>query len=132
MRARPGRVRSRREKSLSDSCRPWRCGRAAESARRLTFRPKYRQIIPRLAAPQSISSICIDVIDLADALAAFPKQTLLVCERLFFALASLRRLLTVQLHFVVHLRFRRKQFGREIERNSRFRFRLVKCEPLAQ
>jgi hypothetical protein len=72
------------------------------------------------------------MIDFADALAAFPKQTALVCERLFFAVSVAGRLLTVQFHFVVHLRFRRKQFGREIERNSRLRFCALKRETLVQ
>ena len=73
-----------------------------------------------------------DMIDFPDTLAAFAKQTTLIRERLFFALDLARRLLTIQLHFVVHLRFRRKQFGCEIERNTRFRFCLIESEPLAQ
>src|SRR5437899_5286263 len=73
-----------------------------------------------------------DVVDFADALATFAEQALLVSERLFLLLGFGRRLLTVQLYFVVNLSLRRKQLGREIKWDARFCFCLVKCQPLAQ
>jgi hypothetical protein len=38
---------------------------------------------------------------------------------------------TIQLNLVVDLCFSRQQFGREIKRNTRFGFRLIKREPFA-
>ena len=72
------------------------------------------------------------MIDFADALTAFAKQPALILERLFFLLDFTPRLLTIQLHLVVHLRFCRKQFCGEIERNSRLRFGLVSGKSLGQ
>ena len=74
----------------------------------------------------------LDVVDLADALAAF-SETVRAHPRTGSSSSSVsaRRLLAIELHFVLHLRFRRQQFGREIKRNTRFRFGLVKREPLA-
>src|SRR2546430_11971205 len=67
-----------------------------------------------------------NVVDFADPLATFAEQALLVSERLFLLLGFGRRLLTVQLHFVVNLCLRRKQLGREIKWDARFCFCLVK------
>ena len=44
-----------------------------------------------------------DVVDFADALAAFSEEAVLVSERLFFLVRLGRRLFTVQLHFVMNL-----------------------------
>ncbi len=72
------------------------------------------------------------MIDFADALAAFPKQTALVCERLFFVFAIGWGLLAIQLHLVLHVRFRGQQFGREVKGDACFCFCLVKREAFAQ
>ena len=66
-----------------------------------------------------------DMIDLSEALAALAEQ-FAVGERLFLVIGLLRGLLAVELHFIVHLCFGREQFGREIERNTRLGFCLIK------
>ena len=93
---------------------------------RLTLRPKYRQIIPRLAAPQSISSICMMWSILWIALGRFAEKAALVSKRSFFVFASGRRPFTIQLNLVVNLGFGRQKFSREIKRNTRFGFCLDK------
>ena len=65
------------------------------------------------------------VVDFADALAAFAEQALLVGERIFFFFGFGVRPFTVQFHFVLHLCLRRKQFRCEIKRNTRFCFCLI-------
>ena len=66
-----------------------------------------------------------DVVDFADALAAFAEQALLIGEWLFFFFHLGRRLFTIQFNFVLYLCLRRKQFRREIKRNTRFCFCLI-------
>ena len=73
-----------------------------------------------------------DRIDLADTLAAFAKQSGVILERKFLLMRLAGRLLAIKRNLVVHLRFGRKQLGREIKRNTRFGFRLIKRKPLAQ
>ena len=72
-----------------------------------------------------------DVVDFADSLSAFAEQALLVSEGSFFIFGPGWRMFTIQLNLVVDLCFGRQQFGREIKRNTRFGFRLIKREPFA-
>ena len=67
----------------------------------------------------------------ADSLSAFAEQALLVSEGSFFIFGLGWRMFTIQLNLVVDLCFGRQQFGREIKRNTRFGFRLIKREPFA-
>ena len=61
------------------------------------------------------------MIDRSEAFAALAEQASLVDER-FFLTIGLRRLLAVELYFIVYLSFGREQFAREIERNTRLGF----------
>ncbi len=126
-------ARSPRDKALSNSCHRWRCDKAAESAQRLTLRPKWRQIMPRLAAPQSISSICVMCSNLADALASssgnVPRRRRTAPPHPPFPWPQF----PIERNLVVRQRFGRKQFlGRKIERNARFGFGFVLRQPFFQ
>ena len=101
--------------------------------------PCQAHLAPEIAANHSETSCTAihfidlhDVVDFTDALAAFAEQSLFVRKGSFCVLGFGRRTLAIQLNLVLHLRFRRQQFGREIKRNACFFFGLVKCETLTQ
>jgi hypothetical protein len=66
------------------------------------------------------------MIDLSDAFAVLTEKASLVGEGLFSAIGLLQGLLAVELHFVVYLCFGREEFAREVERNTRLCFCLIK------
>src|SRR5262245_39830499 len=73
-----------------------------------------------------------DMVDLSEAFATLAEQAAFIRKRLSLTIGLLRRLLTVELNFIVHLRFRREHLACEIEWNTRLSFCLIKGEPLAQ
>ena len=88
--------------------------------------------MPRLAAPQSISSICSMCSISPDALFPFPEKAALLRKWIFAVDRLARRgvAFVVDANLVVRRDFGREHLGREIERHARFRFGLVLREPL--
>ena len=130
MDAPPTLVRWRPEKSLLGWCGRSPCDRAVESVPGLPCAKVSADHSE--AGGTAIHLVDLhDMIDLSEAFAALAEQASLVGERLFLAIGLRWGLLTVELHFIVYLCFGREQLRREIERNTRLGFCLIKGEPLA-